>query len=458
MDNENILVVDDDVEVRTLVADVLSDEGYTVHQASNESEAMNVLKNNDISLVFLDLWIGEDESAGLKILNKIKKTNFDIPVVIISGHGTVDVAVKAIHDGAFDFIEKPFVIDRLLITTNRAIESYKLKVENSTLKNSKLDLKVLDIGDSSFAQNINAQIKKIGELSSRVFIKAESGSGSNIVAYAIHKASPRRGQFVYVNCSTNDEQKLENDLFGNDGAYGYLEKANRGTLYLEDISNVSKNIQRRLLEFFQNGYFMAGQRRVFSDVRIISSSNFDIDKAISNNDFISELFYRLSVSQIEIPPLRERKSDIIPLLKYFISKSDMILGRTKIEFSREVISVLQSFDWSGNVYQLRNVVENMLINLGTKTQITTECLPSEILSSTNDKYQALDVMKLILLPLKQAKEMFESDYLRAQINRFSGNISKTAEFVGMERSALHRKLKSLNVDVIRKHKDEGNLE
>lgn len=458
MDNENILVVDDDVEVRTLVADVLSDEGYTVHQASNESEAMNVLKNNDISLVFLDLWIGEDESAGLKILNKIKKTNFDIPVVIISGHGTVDVAVKAIHDGAFDFIEKPFVIDRLLITTNRAIETYKLKTENSTLKNSKLDLKVLDIGDSSFAQNINTQIKKIGELSSRVFIKAESGSGSNIVAYAIHKASPRRGQFVYVNCSTNDEQKLENDLFGNDGAYGYLEKANRGTLYLEDISNVSKNIQRRLLEFFQNGYFMAGQRRVFSDVRIISSSNFDIDKAISNNDFISELFYRLSVSQIEIPPLRERKSDIIPLLKYFISKSDMILGRTKIEFSREVISVLQSFDWSGNVYQLRNVVENMLINLGTKTQITTECLPSEILSSTNDKYQALDVMKLILLPLKQAKEMFESDYLRAQINRFSGNISKTAEFVGMERSALHRKLKYLNVDVIRKHKDEGNLE
>ena len=458
MDNENILVVDDDVEVRTLVADVLSDEGYTVHQASNESEAMNVLKNNDISLVFLDLWIGEDESAGLKILNKIKKTNFDIPVVIISGHGTVDVAVKAIHDGAFDFIEKPFVIDRLLITTNRAIETYKLKTENSTLKNSKLDLKVLDIGDSSFAQNINTQIKKIGELSSRVFIKAESGSGSNIVAYAIHKASPRRGQFVYVNCSTNDEQKLENDLFGNDGAYGYLEKANRGTLYLEDISNVSKNIQRRLLEFFQNGYFMAGQRRVFSDVRIISSSNFDIDKAISNNDFISELFYRLSVSQIEIPPLRERKSDIIPLLKYFISKSDMILGRTKIEFSREVISVLQSFDWSGNIYQLRNVVENMLINLGTKTQITTECLPSEILSSTNDKYQALDVMKLILLPLKQAKEMFESDYLRAQINRFSGNISKTAEFVGMERSALHRKLKYLNVDVIRKHKDEGNLE
>ena len=458
MDNENILVVDDDVEVRTLVADVLSDEGYTVHQASNESEAMNVLKNNDISLVFLDLWIGEDESAGLKILNKIKKTNFDIPVVIISGHGTVDVAVKAIHDGAFDFIEKPFVIDRLLITTNRAIESYKLKVENLTLKNSKLDLKVLDIGDSSFAQNINTQIKKIGELSSRVFIKAESGSGSNIVAYAIHKASPRRGQFMYVNCSTNDEQKLENDLFGNDGAYGYLEKANRGTLYLEDISNVSKNIQRRLLEFFQNGYFMAGQRRVFSDVRIISSSNFDIDKAISNNDFISELFYRLSVSQIEIPPLRERKSDIIPLLKYFISKSDMILGRTKIEFSREVISVLQSFDWSGNIYQLRNVVENMLINLGTKTQITTECLPSEILSSTNDKYQALDVMKLILLPLKQAKEMFESDYLRAQINRFSGNISKTAEFVGMERSALHRKLKYLNVDVIRKHKDEGNLE
>jgi len=458
MDNENILVVDDDVEVRTLVADVLSDEGYTVHQASNEIEAINILKNNDISLVFLDLWIGEDESAGLKILNKIKKINFDIPVVIISGHGTVDVAVKAIHDGAFDFIEKPFVIDRLLITTNRAIEIYKLKTENSTLKNSKLDLKVLDIGDSSFAQNINAQIKKIGELSSRVFIKAESGSGANIVAYAIHKASPRRGQFVYVNCSTNDEQKLENDLFGNDGAYGYLEKANRGTLYLEDISNVSKNIQRRLLEFFQNGYFMAGQRRVFSDVRVVSSSSFDIDKSISNNDFISELFYRLSVSQIEIPPLRERKPDIIPLLKYFISKSDMILGRTKIEFSREVVSVLQSFDWSGNVYQLRNVVENMLINLGTKSQITTECLPSEILSSTNDKYQALDVMKLILLPLKQAKEMFESDYLRAQINRFSGNISKTAEFVGMERSALHRKLKSLNVDVIRKHKDEGNLE
>lgn len=459
MDKENILVVDDDVEVRALIADVLSDEGYAVQQASNEQEAMSIVKKDEINLIFLDLWIGEDESAGLKILNKIKKINVEIPIVIISGHGTIDVAVRAIQDGAFDFIEKPFVIDRLLITTKRALETYKLRRENATLKNNKFDIAALSVGNSSFAQSIKSQIEKIAAAAGRVLIKADVGSGANIAAYGIHKSSQKKGAFVYVNCISDDYAKFENDLFGNEKSYGFIERANLGTLYLEEVSRLPQNVQRKLLEFFQNGYCTVGQRRVWSDVRVICSSSADMNDEISNGRFISELFYRLSVIQLIIPPLCERKIDIVPLIQYFISKSGLIFGVKKVEFSKDAVSILQSYDWPGNMRQLQNVVENILINAAGKNIIDRDCLSPEISEETDKKYKALDAMKLISLPLKEAKDLFESDYLRAQVSRFSGNISQTASFVGMERSALHRKLKALNVEVVRnRHKEKGTFE
>lgn len=459
MNKENILVVDDDVEVRSLIADVLSDEGYSVQQASNEQEAMAIVKKDEVNLIFLDLWIGEDESAGLKILAKIKKTNMEIPVVIISGHGTIDIAVRAIQEGAFDFIEKPFVIDRLLITTKRALETYKLRKENATLKNNKFDIAALSVGVSSFSQSIKSQIEKVASASGRVLIKADVGSGANIAAYAIHKTSQRKGAFVYVNCISDDYVKFESDLFGSEKSYGFIERANQGTLYLEEVSRLPQNIQRKLLEFFQNGYCTVGQRKIWSDVKVICSSTADINDEVANGRFISELFYRLSVIQLLIPPLCERKMDIVPLIQYFVSKSGLIFGVKKIEFSKDAISVLQSYDWPGNMRQLQNVVENILINSAEKTSIDRECLPPEIAAETDKKYKALDAMKLISLPLKEAKDLFESDYLRAQVSRFSGNISQTASFVGMERSALHRKLKALNVEVVRnKHKEKGTFE
>lgn len=459
MSKENILVVDDDIEVRTLVADVLSDEGYVVQQASNEQEAITCIRKENFSLIFLDLWIGEDESAGLKILSKIKKTNIDLPVVIISGHGTIDVAVKAIQEGAFDFIEKPFVIDRLLITAQTAIELYRLKQENATLKNNKFDVNVLGVGESPFAQSVKLQISKIAEVSGRVFVKSDVGCGANIAAFAIHQESGRKGPFVYVNCVSDDHIKFENDLFGSEKSYGFIEHANFGTLYLEEISRLSQNAQRKLLEFFQNGFYFEGKRRILSDLRVICSSSVDINSEIENGNFIGELFYRLNVFQLIIPPLSARKMDVMPLAHYFISKSNVTFSNRKIEFSPEAISWLQAFSWPGNIRQLQNVVENILINATGKTVIDVDCLPPEITSETGDKYKALDAMKLISLPLKEAKDSFESDYLLAQVNRFSGNISRTAAFVGMERSALHRKLKALNVEVVRnRNKEKGTFE
>lgn len=449
MSKGNILVVDDDLEVRTLVADVLSDEGYVVRQASNEQEAMSHLKKENFNLVFLDLWIGEDESSGLKILTKIKKVDLELPIVMISGHGTIDVAVKAIQEGAFDFIEKPFVIDRLLITAQTAIELHKLKQENAILKNNKFDVNILKIGESPFAQSIKQQISKIAEASGRVFISADVGSGANIVAFAIHQESHRKGPFVYVNCISDDSEKFEMDLFGNEKGYGFIEYANFGTLYLEEVSKLSQNAQRKLLEFFQNGFYFEGKRRISSDLRVICSSSIDIDSEIKKGNFIGELFYRLNVFQLAIPPLKLRKMDVMPLVQYFASKSNSAFGNRKIEFAPDAISWLQAFSWPGNVRQLQNVVENILINATGKSIVTTNCLPPEITFETENKYKALDAMKLISLPLKEAKDSFESDYLLAQVNRFSGNVSKTAAFVGMERSALHRKLKALNVEVIR---------
>lgn len=451
--SENILIIDDESEVRSLISGVLSDEGYQTWEAGNENEAFSIIKKHIPDLIFLDLWIGDDESAGMKILDKLKKAYFEIPVVIISGHGNIDVAVKAIQIGAFDFIEKPFVIDRLLLTCKRATEIIHLRKENVTLKNNRLDSEVFSIGTSSFALNIKSTIEKIAPANSRIFIQSPGGMSIDALAFSIHKKSPRKdNRFICHSCLGSNEIS-ENELFGTEKSYGYIENAHGGTLFLEDIAYLSLAAQKKLLLLLQEGKYSVGNRIIYSDVRIICSAiNNTIDTMIESGSFSRELFYRLNIVNIIIPPLKERREDIIPVIDYYMSRSDQLFGLAPKKFSEGALAILQSYDWPGNFHQIKNIVESSLINSATsnKPEIEEKFLPPELTSSAKEKLDSLNIAKFISMPLKEAKESFESDYLRAQISRFSGNISQTANFIGMERSALHRKLKNLNVKNVRK--------
>ena len=444
----NILIIDDDAEVRSLISDVLSDEGYTTYPVSNETEAFSNLKKQEFDLIFLDLWIGEDESAGLKILDKIKMQYAEIPVVIISGHGTIDVAVSAIQNGAFDFIEKPFVIDRLLLTANQAIEINRLRKENLKLKNNRMDLDVIGVGKSLFAINLKTTLDKASQTNSRVFIETYPGMGTENVVFYIHRRSSRKDYpFVHFNCSSDAKDKIEAELFGKDKTSGYLEKANFGTLFLENVTELSQDCQRYLLQYIQEGrIYIENRGNVYVDARIICSHNANFDLS----DFNQDLFYRLNIINIKVPELKNRREDILPLVDYYLKNSDSFFGLKSKPFTDECRAILQTYEWPGNVYQIKSIVENSLINALEDVYITKKDLPAELTTSTRDKFESLDISKLIALPLRDAREAFEIDYLNAQIERFSGNISKTAEFVGMERSALHRKLKSLKL----KHSDE----
>ena len=439
----NILIIDDDAEVRSLISDVLSDEGYATFPVSNETEAFSNLKKTEFDLIFLDLWIGDDESAGLKILDKIKNQYAGIPVVIISGHGTIDVAVSAIQNGAFDFIEKPFVIDRLLLTTQQAIEMYRLRKENLKLRNKRVDLEVISVGKSPFVTSLKSTLDKAAQTNGRIFIETYPGMGAENIALYIHRQSSRKDYpFIHFNCSSDAKDKIETELFGKDKTSGYLEKANFGTLFLDNVTELSQDCQRRLLQYIQEGrIYIENRGNVYIDTRIICSHNANFDMS----EFNRNLFYRLNIVNIRIPELRNRREDILPLVDYYVANSDSFFGLKSKPFTDECRAILQTYEWPGNIYQIKSIVENSLINALEDTQITKKDLPAELTASTRDKFTSLDISKLIALPLREARNAFETDYLKAQIDRFSGNISKTAEFVGMERSALHRKLKSLEV-------------
>jgi two-component system nitrogen regulation response regulator NtrX len=444
MNDETVLIVDDEAEVRSLMAGALSDEGYKTILAKDEREAVAAIKNSPPDLAFLDLWIGDDESAGLKILEKIQRIRPDIPIVMISGHGTIDVAVQAIRNGAFDFVEKPFVIDRLLLTCRQALEMRRLKKENRALKLNKFDAEIFSVGASQFALSIRSSLDKIASANSRVFIKSKVGIGADALAYEIHKKSVRKDfPFVCVNCSRDNEKGFDEELFGSEKSYGHIEKANGGTLFLEDIAKLSANSQAKLLQLLQGDFYLVGQRKARSDARIVCSSNEDIDPSFSK--FSQELFYRLNVISVEIPPLKDRREDIIPIANYYLSNSEAVFGLKSKKFADDALAILQAFDWPGNAYQLKNAVESSLIRSIKSKEIDKSSLPPELTSSAKEKFASLNVAKLISLPIKEAKEFFESDYLRAQLERFSGSVSKTAKFIGMERSALHRKLKTLGV-------------
>lgn len=439
----NILIIDDDAEVRSLIADVLSDEGFATFPVGNESEAFAYLRKMDFDLVFLDLWIGEDESAGLKILKKIKNQYIGIPVVIISGHGTIDVAVSAIQNGALDFIEKPFVIDRLLLTTNQAIELSQLRKENTKLKNKRMDLDVIGVGKSQFVTNLKSILNNSAKTNGRIFIETYPGMGAENIAYYIHCKSNRKDYpFFHFNCSSDAKEKTEADLFGKDKILGCLEKTNFGTLFLENVTELSQDCQHRLLQYIQEGrIYVESRGNIYVDVRIICSHNANLDMSKFNQD----LFYRLNIVNIKLVELKNRREDILPLVDYYTQNAESFFGLKPKFFTDECKAVLQSYEWPGNIYQVKSIVENSLINALEDVRISKKDLPAELTASTRDKFASLDISRLIAMPLKKARDAFEIDYLKAQIERFSGNISRTAEFVGMERSALHRKLKSLDM-------------
>jgi two-component system nitrogen regulation response regulator NtrX len=455
MNSGNVLIVDDEEEVRTLIAEVLSDEGYTVSQAANEHEALVVIKKNMLDLVFLDLWLEDNEVAGIGVLEKIKSMHHDISVVMISGHGTVDVAVEAIKKGAFDFIEKPFVIDRLLLICNRAMELRKLKQENVVLKHNSRDSDAYTVGVSPFAISIRQLMAKIAITNSRVFITSPIGIGTDAIAYGIHKKSHRQAYpFVYVNCICDDAEKLDNDLFGTGKVLGYLQQADNGTIFLDDVSKLSRDTQRRLMSFLQDNHYRINSQNIYVDVRIICSSTEEhMTYALDNELFSRELFYRLNISSIVIPSIGERREDIVHLLEYYLTRSDQLFGLQRKNFSEKAVAILQSYDWPGNIHQIRNIVESSLINSGDSLDniIHAHHIPQEITSNTKEKLNAIQAARFVALPLKEAKDAFESNYLRVQVERFGGNISQTAAFIGMERSALHRKLKLLNIGRIAKN-------
>jgi two-component system, NtrC family, nitrogen regulation response regulator NtrX len=450
----DILVVDDEADIRDLVAGILEDEGHGTRRAGDSDEALKALSSRRPSLVFLDIWLQGSRLDGLALLDIIQEEHPDLPVVMISGHGNVETAVSAIKRGAYDYIEKPFKADRLLLVAERALEAYKLKRELAELRQRSGEHKGL-VGSSTPMNQLRHAIERIAPTNSRVMIFGPSGSGKELVARAIHAGSTRAsGPFVVLSSATITPERMEIELFGNElsnGAgrkVGALEEAHGGTLYLDEVADMPRETQGKILRVLIDQTFerVGGSTKVKVDVRVVSSTARDLETEIREGRFREDLFHRLSVVPLRAPALAERREDIPELIYHFMEQVSSATGLPPRQIGDDAMAILQAHDWPGNLRQLRNNVERlMILTRGSPdTLITADMLPpeiGEILPST----PAHGAVQLMSLPLREAREVFEREYLTAQINRFSGNISRTAEFVGMERSALHRKLKSLGV-------------
>jgi len=456
----DILIVDDEDDIRDLVAGILEDEGFETRQAHDADSALNEIARRRPSLVFLDIWMQASRLDGLQLLDVFQSQHPDMPVVMISGHGNVETAVSAIRRGAYDYIEKPFKVDRLLLITQRAMESAKLKNEVADLRersNKNVEL----VGSSPALQQVRGVIEKSAPTNSRIFISGASGTGKGLAARLIHQRSPRAdGPFVEINCSLYSPEEAHVVLFGRETRekagtlrteVGALEKAHGGTLYLSEVTTLPAAAQQTLLRTLVESKFnrVGGAVAVPVDVRIIASSSQNVAQQIETGQFRSDLFHRLSIVPLHISALKERREDIPPLVEVFIEQVCRLHNLRSLSVGGDAVAVLQAQDWPGNARQLRNSIERLLILVKDQTPadgvITAALLPSdigEVLPTVGDTDASAHLMSL---PLRDAREVFERQYLLAQIERFGGNISKTAEFVGMERSALHRKIKSLGL-------------
>jgi two-component system nitrogen regulation response regulator NtrX len=451
----DILIVDDESDIREVVAGILEDEGHGTRTAGDADSALAEVAKRRPSLVFLDIWLQGSRMDGLSLLDTLKRDHEDLPVVMISGHGNIETAVSAIQRGAYDYIEKPVKIDRLLLVAERALEASSLKREVKALRERAGEANQL-VGNSPALNHLRQLIEKVAPTNSRIMISGPSGSGKELVARTVHELSTRaKGPFVVLNAATITPDRMEHELFGTEpqnGAsrrIGALEEAHGGTLYLDEVADMPRETQNKILRVLIDQTFqrVGGTNRVTVDVRIISSTARDLEREIGEGSFREDLFHRLAVVPVRIPALAERREDIPDLVRHFADQISKATGLPKRTIGADAMAVLQAHDWPGNLRQLRNNVERLLILArgDAAETITAEMLPAEIGEMLPTTPGRAGGEHLMSLPLRDAREIFEREYLTAQVNRFGGNISRTAEFVGMERSALHRKLKSLGV-------------
>ncbi len=453
----DILVVDDEEDIRLLITGLLEDEGYSTRHSENSQTAFQKIDQRRPSLVILDIWLQGSDLDGLEFLTVLQKEYPEIPVVMISGHGNVETAVSAIKSGAYDYIEKPFKSDRLLHLTERAIEAARLKRENLDLR-QRTGAEMVMVGGSPIMRHGRAAISKVAPTGSRVLITGPAGVGKEVAARLIHGESGRgNGPFIAVNCAFMHPDRLAVELFGTEhGAEGpdslrhtgVFEAAHNGTLFLDEVGDMPLETQSKIVRVLQEQTFerVGGATTIQVDVRVIAASSRDLEKEIGAGRFREDLYYRLAVVPISIPPLDNRREDISELVEHFIERAARSSGLTERMVGDDVLAALRGHEWPGNVRQLRNVVERLLIMAPRDEQgvIHADALPPEI-SGTAAALRGDAGSRMMTLDLRAAREMFEREYLAAQISRFGGNISRTAEFIGMERSALHRKLKSLGL-------------
>lgn len=461
----DILVVDDQDDVRMLIEGILEDEGFNTRAAKDSQTAMKLIAEREPELLILDIWLENSDMDGMEMLKKLVRSNPDMPVIMISGHGNIETAVTAIQIGAYDFIEKPFNTDKLMVLARNALESARLKKENQELRLKALGSVSELHGTSAVMQQVKQSIERVAPTNSRVLITGLPGTGKNVAARMIHTLSKRADKnYLALNCAVLSPDRIELELFGAEGGLngrkeGVLEQANGGTLFLDEVADMPLETQAKIVRVLQDQHFtrLGGTERVDVDVRIIASTAQDLQELMGQEKFRQDLYYRLNVVPIVIPALEERLEDIPLLARFFMDLAARSADATPRRFADDAMALMQSYDWPGNVRQLRNVIEWLLIMApgDASEPITADMLPPDLKQQAVEMIRGREGVELMSKPLREAREIFEREYLLSQVNRFGGNISKTAGFIGMERSALHRKLKSLGIQTGEKERAEG---
>ena len=456
----SILVVDDEIDICEMVAEILKDENYNAIIATSYDMAVNFIKNENIDLLITDIWMNNNTNAGLELLNYSQNYNHLTPVLMMSGHGNIETAMKAAKNGAYDFIEKPFKAERLILLVEKALQDRNLKLKVLDFE-SKENKRLKLIGKSPLFRNIKQNIEKISPTNSRVLITGPSGSGKELIARWIHKKSSREiFPFIVASCATLSPERVEQVLFGwneinndeknNQSSVGLFEQANHGTLFFDEICDLPIQTQGKLVQAIQDQSFykIGSNKKINVDVRIISASNKNLLKSIEDGSLREDLFYRLSVAPVEVPPLKNRGEDIVDLIHHFLNYLSIDFGSNILNFSSETLIILENYEWPGNVRQLKNTIEWLIIMYGSQKKFTVlpSHLPPDILGY-NSKDNSNPISNQLSLSLKDARKAFEESYLKEQLKRFKGSIVKTSTFIGMDRSALHRKLKELDINL-----------
>jgi two-component system nitrogen regulation response regulator NtrX len=456
----DVLIIDDEADIRDIISDILKDEGFSSRSAASSEQAFKAISEKTPNAIILDIWLQGSDLDGLGILEIVKKQYPLMPVVVISGHGTIETAVSAIKMGAYDYLEKPFTHDKLMIVLKRACEAAKLRRENIDLKSKVID-KTEFVGNAAITTRLKSEIEKVAPTSGRVMVHGAVGSGKELTSRLIHKKSKRsNGPFIVFSPTSMPINKIQQELFGDNERHeanslynkriSILEAANNGTLYIDEVSDLPASAQNKLLKFLKDQTLMkSGNKSINLNVRLITSTTKDLATEVTQGRFRQDLYYRLNVVPLSVPLLADRKEDIPLLVKYFVKQLSKFSGLKEREFSDESIAALQAYNWPGNVRQLRNVIEWTLImnppSAGLMEKIKSDMLPQDVINNSVNISKPDTNLDMMSMPLRDAREVFERQYLTAQMNRFNNNISKTSTFVGMERSALHRKLKTLSI-------------